>query len=86
MQCGGWGVGSGGTFNYIEDSKDHHNASHQGQLLPTTSFFFPLLFLPKSPQYIVVYFSCDPSSCGMWDAASAWLDEQCPVHTQDPNR
>ena len=22
------------------------------------SSFFPLLFLPKSPQYIVVYFSC----------------------------
>ena len=26
-----------------------------------------------------------PSSCGMWDAASAWLDVQCHVRTQDPN-
>ena len=24
-------------------------------------------------------------SCGMWDAASVWLDEQCHVHAQDSN-
>ena len=37
---------------------------------------FFLLFLPKSPQYIVVHILVvGPSSCGMWDAASAWLDE-----------
>ena len=23
-----------------------------------------------------------PSSCGMWDAASAWFDEQCHVRAQ----
>ena len=27
-----------------------------------------------------------PSSCGMWDAASAWLDEQCHVRAQDSNQ
>ena len=27
-----------------------------------------------------------PSSCGLWDAASAWLDEQCHVRTQDLNQ
>ena len=27
-----------------------------------------------------------PSSCGMWDAASAWLDEQRHVRTQDSNQ
>src|SRR3712207_7548579 len=26
------------------------------------------------------------SSCGMWDAASAWFDEQCHVHAQDLNQ
>uniref|UniRef100_A0A8C4M4E0 S-phase kinase-associated protein 2 n=1 Tax=Equus asinus TaxID=9793 RepID=A0A8C4M4E0_EQUAS len=25
-------------------------------------------------------------ACGMWDAASAWLDEQCHVRTQDSNQ
>ena len=44
-----------------------------------------LLFLPKSPWYIVVYFSCGSSSCGVWDAASTWLDERCHVRAQDPN-
>ena len=26
-----------------------------------------------------------PSSCGTWDATSAWLDERCHVHAQSPN-
>ena len=26
-----------------------------------------------------------PTSCGMWDAASTWSDEQCHVRAQDPN-
>ena len=26
------------------------------------------------------------SSCGMWDIASAWLDERCHVRVQDPNQ
>src|SRR3712207_8955294 len=26
------------------------------------------------------------SSCGMWDAASAWSDEQCHVRAQDSNQ
>ena len=40
-------------------------------------FFLFFLLLPKAPQYIVVYFVVAPSSCGMWDTASAWLNEQC---------
>ena len=48
-------------------------------------FVFP--FSPESPpatqMYILVV---DPSRCGMQDAASAWLDEQCHVCAQDPNR
>ena len=46
-------------------------------------FFFKILFflfLPKDPQYKVVYiFVVGPSSCDTWDAASAWPDEQCHV-------
>ena len=52
-----------------------------------SSLFFFLLYLPKSPLvhrlYILV---AGPSSCAMWDTASTWPDEQCHVHTQDPNR
>uniref|UniRef100_A0A9L0JMK4 SS18 subunit of BAF chromatin remodeling complex n=1 Tax=Equus asinus TaxID=9793 RepID=A0A9L0JMK4_EQUAS len=36
----------------------------------------------QAPRYIVVY----SSSCGMWDAASVWSDEQCHVCTQDSNQ
>ena len=27
-----------------------------------------------------------PSSCGVWDATSAWFDEQCHVRAQDSNQ
>ena len=27
-----------------------------------------------------------PSGCAMWDAVSAWLDEQCHVRAQDSNQ
>ena len=50
------------------------------------SFFFFPLFLPKSPQYIVVYLVVGPSSCAMWDATSAWPDEQGHARPQDPNQ
>ena len=46
-------------------------------------FFFFLLLLPKAPQYILVYSSCS-SGCAIWDAATAWLDEQCHVRTRIP--
>ena len=55
----------------------------------SVGFFFLKIFFPfslKAPWYIVVYFLVvGPSSCGMWDAAPAWLDEQCHVHAQDWN-
>ena len=52
-------------------------------------FFFKILFFPFSPQKPLVH-SCiflvvGSSSCGMWDAASAWFDEQCHVRAQDSN-
>uniref|UniRef100_A0A9L0TTH3 BLOC-1-related complex subunit 7 n=1 Tax=Equus caballus TaxID=9796 RepID=A0A9L0TTH3_HORSE len=53
-------------------------------------FFLKILFFPFSPQsplvHSCIFFIVDPSSCGMWDAASAWFDEQCHVRTQDSNQ
>ena len=43
-------------------------------------------FSPQRPLVHIVYvLVVGPSSCGMWDAASAWLDERCHVCPQDPN-
>uniref|UniRef100_A0A8C4PRE4 E1A-binding protein p400 N-terminal domain-containing protein n=1 Tax=Equus asinus asinus TaxID=83772 RepID=A0A8C4PRE4_EQUAS len=33
-----------------------------------------------------IFFVVGPSSCGTWDAASAWFDEQCHVRAQDSNQ
>ena len=45
------------------------------------------LFLPKAPRvHSCIFFVVGPSSCGMWDAVSAWSDEQCHVRTQDSNQ
>src|SRR3712207_7331429 len=33
-----------------------------------------------------IFFVVGSSSCGTWDAASAWSDEQCHVRAQDSNR
>src|SRR3712207_7687772 len=33
-----------------------------------------------------IFFVVGPSSCSMWDAASAWFDEQCHVRAQDSNQ
>src|SRR3712207_8045627 len=53
-------------------------------------FFFKILFFPFSPQSTLVhsciFFVVGPSSCGMWDAASVWFDEQCHVRAQDSNQ
>ena len=52
-------------------------------------FFFKDFIFPFPPQSHLVH-SCiflvmGPSSRDMWDATSAWLDEQCHVRAQDPN-
>ena len=56
---------------------------------PEVVFFNILffLFLPKAPQYVVgyIFLVVGPSSWGVWDAASVWLDEWCHVPAQDPN-
>uniref|UniRef100_A0A9L0IGC8 Autophagy related 7 n=1 Tax=Equus asinus TaxID=9793 RepID=A0A9L0IGC8_EQUAS len=38
------------------------------------------------PVHSCIFFVVGPSSCGMWDAASAWFDEQCHVRAQDSNQ
>ena len=52
-------------------------------------FFLKILFFLFSPQsspvHSCIFLVVGPSSCGMWDAASAWLDQWCHVHTQDQN-
>ena len=47
-------------------------------------FIFP--FSPQSPPvHSCIFLVVGPSSCGMWDAASAWPDECCHVPAQDSN-
>ena len=59
-------------------------------LLSTCFFFLKILFFPFSPQSppvrSCIFFVVGPSSCGMWDAAPAWPDEQHHVHAQDLNQ
>uniref|UniRef100_A0A9L0TPM7 Calcineurin like EF-hand protein 1 n=1 Tax=Equus caballus TaxID=9796 RepID=A0A9L0TPM7_HORSE len=43
-------------------------------------------FRRAPPVHSCVFFVVGPSSCGMWDAASAWFDEQCHVRAQDSNQ
>uniref|UniRef100_A0A9L0TM58 Nuclear valosin-containing protein-like n=1 Tax=Equus caballus TaxID=9796 RepID=A0A9L0TM58_HORSE len=41
----------------------------------------------ESPRvHSCILFVVGPSSCGMWDSASVWLDEQCHVRAQDSNQ
>ena len=69
--------------------------SKQERLMKTadlrwTFFFLKILFFPFSPQsrpvHSCIFLVVGPSSCGMWDAASAWFDEQCHVRAQDSNQ
>ena len=52
--------------------------------------FLRFYFFPFSPQipplHSCIFFVVGPPSCGMWDAASAWFDEQCHVRAQDSNQ
>ena len=53
-------------------------------------FFLKILFFPFSPQsppvHSCIFLVVGSYSCGMWDAASAWFDEQCHVRTPDSNQ
>ena len=67
-------------------SKISYNMSYLFFFLFFKDFVFPF-FPPQSPPvHSCVFLVVGPSSCGMWDAASAWLDEQCHVCTQDLNQ
>ena len=57
-------------------------------IIPFISFFLKILsFSPQSPPvHSCILLAVGPSSCGMWDAASAWFDEQCHVRAQDSNQ
>ena len=40
-------------------------------------------FSQSSLVHSCIFLVVGPSSCGVWDAASAWLDGQCHVRAQD---
>ena len=51
------------------------------------AMFFFVPFSPQSPPvHSCIFFAVGSSSCGMWDAASAWFDEQCHIWAQDSNQ
>ena len=54
----------------------------------TLTFSLSLFFLSPQipPAHSCVFLVVGPSSCGFWDATSAWPDERCHVCAQDPNR
>ena len=51
-------------------------------------FFFKIFsfFSQSPPVHSCVFLVVGPSSCGMWDATSAWLDEWRHIRAQDSNR
>ena len=49
-------------------------------------FYFFSFSRQSPPVHSCIFFVVGPSSCGMWDAASAWLDKQCHVRAQDSNQ
>ena len=57
---------------------------------PLKSCFFKNFIFPFSsqspPVHSCVFLVVGPFSRGMWDAASAWPDEQCCVRAQDLNQ
>ena len=62
-------------------------ALHQLFLLFKKIFFFIFPCSSQSPPvHSCVFLIVGPSSCCMWDAISAWLDEQGHECTQDPNQ
>ena len=71
--------------------RQFHTVIYDGEVPYCLFFFFlKILFFPFSPQsppvHCCIFFVVSPSSCGMWDAASAWVDEQCHVRAQDLNQ
>ena len=48
-------------------------------------FLFFCFFSPNPPSTQLYILVVGPSSCGTWDAFSAWLDERCHAGAQDPN-
>ena len=64
----------------------HKDSLKKMELFFFLRFYF-FLFLHKAPPvHSCIFFVVGPSSCGMWDATSAWFDEQCHVHAQDSNQ
>ena len=74
----------------VEEIKTEKEAREKFHSVAQFIFFLRFYFFPFSPQrppvHSCIFFVVGPSSCGMWDAASAWFDEQCHVRAQDLNQ
>ena len=55
-------------------------------LLLYVGWKWEFLFFLKIFVRSCIFFVAGPSCCGMWDAASAWFDEQCHDCAQDSNQ
>ena len=75
-------------FKYWNSEKEKHVSHHFNKYLAQLKFFFFFLrfylffafyfsFSPKPPSAQLYILVVGPSSYGMGDATSAWLDEQC---------
>ena len=78
-------------FQPPEDPLGPLTRHHCSPKITTILFFFKdfifFLFSPQSPPvHSCIFLIVGPSSCGMWDAAPAWPNEQRHVHAQDPNQ
>ena len=72
-------------FHFIKITWAIVKSTILGAIFRDYDFFFP--FSPQSPLVpSCIFFIVGPSSCGMWDAASARFDKQCHVRAQDSNQ
>ena len=81
-----------GQLSCVRAGQPLNRSPSGGQAVPTPPYYlffkdFIFSFFPQSPPvHSCIFFVVGPSSCGMWDAASAWSDEQCHVLAQDSNQ
>uniref|UniRef100_A0A3Q2LMG2 Large ribosomal subunit protein mL42 n=1 Tax=Equus caballus TaxID=9796 RepID=A0A3Q2LMG2_HORSE len=72
----------------LEEKSEHLEQGPMIEQLSKMFFTTKHRWYPRGhpPVHSCVFLVVGPSTCGMWDATSAWPDEWCHVHTQDPNR
>uniref|UniRef100_A0A9L0K417 Bone morphotic protein 5 n=1 Tax=Equus asinus TaxID=9793 RepID=A0A9L0K417_EQUAS len=66
--------------------KDRSNSRFENETIKISIYQIIKEYTNSPPVHSCIFFVVDSSSCGMWDAASAWFDEQCHVRAQDSNQ